>query len=134
MQRYDLEVVRGEEGLDVVAGVEVPAVLLLRDHARGGPPLPGRGGAVPAGRLPVGTVRRPAPGHRRRRRVDGLLLAAVRLAAAAPLLQRETHADRRYVRYVLVERTQTPSRGEETVNIMRILQDRIGGDGALLAY
>jgi hypothetical protein len=33
-----------------------------------------------------------------------------------------------------VERTQTPSRGEETVNIMRILQDRIGGDGALLAY
>lgn len=92
--RIYLEVVRGEEGLDVVAGVEVLALLLLllRDHALGGPPLPGRGGAVASPRLPVGTVRRPAPG--RRRRVDGLLLlAAVRLAAA-PLLERETHAGR----------------------------------------
>jgi hypothetical protein len=88
----DLEVVRGEEGLHVVAGVVVPApLLLLRDHA-GGPPLPWRGGAVPAasaptGRLPVGSVGRPAPG-RRRVAVDDL--PAVRLAAA-PLLQRETH-------------------------------------------
>lgn len=82
MNRY-LEVVCGEEGLDVGAGVVVP-VALLRDGPRRGPPLPGRLRAAHAatGRLLLGLVaaRRPAPRR--------LLLLGL---AAAPLLNRETH-------------------------------------------